>query len=90
MRETSHDTSGNAAARLLTSWPLRQSLAADLRPAIGVAERGFRVDADFVQLTESDLPELRAYPASRARAQIPVVIAPPRGAGPDHHGGYCC
>jgi gamma-glutamyltranspeptidase / glutathione hydrolase len=44
----------------------RQSLAADLRPAIGVAERGFRVNADFVQLTQSDLPELRAYPASRA------------------------
>ena len=40
------------------------SLAADLQPAIGVAERGFRVNADFVQLTESDLPELQAYPAS--------------------------
>jgi gamma-glutamyltranspeptidase/glutathione hydrolase len=44
----------------------RKSLAADLRPAIGVADRGFRVDADFRQLTESELPELRAYPASRA------------------------
>ena len=43
----------------------RHSLAADLQPAIGVAERGFRVNADFVQLTESDLPELQAYPASR-------------------------
>jgi gamma-glutamyltranspeptidase/glutathione hydrolase len=42
----------------------RQSLAADLQPAIGVATRGFRVDADFQQLTESDLPELQAYPAS--------------------------
>jgi len=42
----------------------RRSLAADLQPAIGVAERGFRVNADFVQLTESDLPELQAYPAS--------------------------
>ena len=42
----------------------RDSLAADLQPAIGVAERGFRVNADFVQLTESDLPELQAYPAS--------------------------
>jgi gamma-glutamyltranspeptidase/glutathione hydrolase len=41
-----------------------QSLAADLQPAIGVAERGFRVNADFQQLTESDLPELQAYPAS--------------------------
>ena len=42
----------------------RHSLAADLQPAIGVAERGFRVNADFVQLTESGLPELQAYPAS--------------------------
>ena len=42
----------------------RHSLAADLQPAIGVAERGFRVNANFVQLTESDLPELQAYPAS--------------------------
>ena len=42
----------------------RHSLAADLQPAIGVAERGFRVNADFVQLTESDLPQLQAYPAS--------------------------
>ena len=44
----------------------RKSLAADLQPAIGVAERGFRVNGDFRQLTESDLPELQAYPASRA------------------------
>ena len=44
----------------------RKSLAADLQPAIGVADRGFRVNADFRQLTESDLPELQAYPASRA------------------------
>ena len=43
----------------------RKSLAADLQPAIGVAERGFRVNQDFVQLTQSDLPELQAYPASR-------------------------
>jgi gamma-glutamyltranspeptidase/glutathione hydrolase len=41
-----------------------QSLAADLRPAISLAKNGFRVNADFQQLTESDLPELRAYPAS--------------------------
>jgi gamma-glutamyltranspeptidase/glutathione hydrolase len=41
-----------------------KSLAADLGPAIGVAERGFRVNADFQQLTESDLPELQAYPTS--------------------------
>ena len=50
----------------------RQPLAADLQPAIGVAERGFRVDEDFVQLTESDLPELRAYPASRALLLTPA------------------
>ncbi len=42
----------------------RKSLAADLQPAIAVAQRGFRVNSDFVQLTESDLPELQAYPAS--------------------------
>ncbi len=56
----------------------RKSLAADLQPAIGVAERGFRVNADFVQLTESDLPELQAYPASRAllltRAGNPLPV----------------
>jgi gamma-glutamyltranspeptidase/glutathione hydrolase len=42
----------------------RQSLGQDLQPAIGVADRGFRVNSDFQQLTESDLPELQAYPAS--------------------------
>jgi gamma-glutamyltranspeptidase / glutathione hydrolase len=40
-------------------------LAQDLRPAIKIAERGFQVNADFVQLTESGLPTLQAYPASR-------------------------
>ena len=50
----------------------RKSLAADLQPAIGVAERGFRVNADFVQLTQSDLPELQAYPASRALLLTPA------------------
>jgi gamma-glutamyltranspeptidase / glutathione hydrolase len=44
----------------------RKSLAADLRPAIDVATNGFRVNADFQQLTQSDLPELQAYPASRS------------------------
>src|SRR5450755_2387850 len=44
----------------------RGSLASDLQPAISVAQHGFRVDADFQQLTESELPELQAYPASRA------------------------
>ncbi len=43
----------------------RQSLAADLQPAIAVAKHGFRVNPDFVQLTQSDLPELQAYPASK-------------------------
>ena len=56
----------------------RDSLAADLQPAIGVADRGFRVNADFRQLTESDLPELQAYPASRAllltRAGHPLPV----------------
>jgi len=42
----------------------RQSLGQDLQPAIGVADRGFRVNSDFQQLTESGLPELQAYPAS--------------------------
>jgi gamma-glutamyltranspeptidase/glutathione hydrolase len=56
----------------------RQSLAADLQPAIGVAQRGFRVNGDFRQLTQSDLTELRAYPASRAllltRAGNPLPV----------------
>src|SRR5580704_13163113 len=56
----------------------RGSLAADLRPAIRVADRGFRVNADFRQLTQSDLPELQAYPASRAllltRAGQPLPV----------------
>jgi gamma-glutamyltranspeptidase/glutathione hydrolase len=43
----------------------RLSLAADLRPAIALAEHGFRVNFDFRQLEESALPLLRAYPASR-------------------------
>jgi len=47
----------------------RESLAADLQPAIAVADRGFHVNADFRQMEQSDLPELRAYPASRARGQ---------------------
>ena len=42
-----------------------QTLAQDLRPAISAAEQGTRVDADFRQLERSELPELRAYPASR-------------------------
>jgi gamma-glutamyltranspeptidase/glutathione hydrolase len=57
----------------------RKSLAADLQPAIGVADRGFRVDADFQQLTESDLPELQAYPASRALLLTPAGTPLPVG-----------
>ncbi|HEX4061312.1 MAG TPA: gamma-glutamyltransferase [Streptosporangiaceae bacterium] len=41
------------------------SLATDLQPAIQQGEQGFRVNADFRQLEQSDLPELRAYTASR-------------------------
>jgi gamma-glutamyltranspeptidase/glutathione hydrolase len=47
------------------------SLAEDLQPAIRTAERGFRVNADFQQLTESALPLLRQYPASRALLLTP-------------------
>jgi len=43
----------------------RLSLATDLQPAISVAQHGFRINADFRQLEQSDLPELRAYTASR-------------------------
>jgi gamma-glutamyltranspeptidase/glutathione hydrolase len=49
----------------------RSSLAADLAPAIAVAEHGFQVNPDFVQLTQSDLPELQAYPASRSLLLTP-------------------
>jgi gamma-glutamyltranspeptidase/glutathione hydrolase len=44
----------------------RKTFASDLQPAIGVAQRGFRVNADFRQLTEAGLATLRAYPASRS------------------------
>jgi gamma-glutamyltranspeptidase/glutathione hydrolase len=50
----------------------RESLAADLQPAIAVAQRGFRINADFQQLTESDLTQLQAYPASRALLLTPA------------------
>ncbi|HET6189302.1 MAG TPA: gamma-glutamyltransferase, partial [Trebonia sp.] len=49
----------------------RKSLAADLQPAIDAAANGFRVNADFQQLTESDLPELQAYPASSSLLLTP-------------------
>ncbi len=48
----------------------RHSLAADLQPAIKIADRGFRVNADFQQLTESELPELQAYPIDPAAGQL--------------------
>ena len=44
----------------------RLSLAADLRPAIRVARRGFAVNFDFNQLEQSSLSTLQAYPASRS------------------------
>src|ERR1700761_9169741 len=43
----------------------RARLGADLQPAISLAKNGFRTDADFQQLTQSDLPELQAYPAGK-------------------------
>jgi gamma-glutamyltranspeptidase/glutathione hydrolase len=44
----------------------RRSFGADLRPAISLAQHGFRINRDFDQLERSDLPELNAYTASRA------------------------
>ena len=57
----------------------RHSLAADLQPAIGVASRGFRVGADFRQLEQSDLPELRSYTASRKLFLTPAGRPLPDG-----------
>jgi gamma-glutamyltranspeptidase / glutathione hydrolase len=55
-----------------------RSFGDDLRPAIGIARRGFRVDRDFDQLESSGLKLLRAYPASRAlfltRAGKPLPV----------------
>jgi gamma-glutamyltranspeptidase / glutathione hydrolase len=42
-----------------------KTLANDLQPAIQTADHGFRVNQDFRQLEQSDLPELRSYTASR-------------------------
>jgi len=42
-----------------------KTLASDLQPAIQTADQGFRVNQDFRQLEQSDLPELRSYTASR-------------------------
>ena len=49
----------------------RLSLAADLRPAIRVARRGFAVNFDFNQLEQSSLSTLQAYPASRSLLLTP-------------------
>jgi gamma-glutamyltranspeptidase / glutathione hydrolase len=43
----------------------RLTLADDLKPAIAVAEHGFRTDFAFEQLEQSGLDVLRAYTASR-------------------------
>ena len=43
----------------------RKSFAQDLQPAINVARKGFRVNFDFTQLSQSELPVLQAYPATR-------------------------
>jgi len=45
----------------------RRSFAADLQPAISLAQRGFRVNFDFNQLEQAGLQLLQAYPASRAQ-----------------------
>jgi gamma-glutamyltranspeptidase/glutathione hydrolase len=42
-----------------------KTLATDLQPAIQTADQGTPVNADFRQLERSELPELRAYTASR-------------------------
>jgi gamma-glutamyltranspeptidase / glutathione hydrolase len=46
----------------------RKSLAADLQPAIGIADRGFCVNAHFQQLTESDLPRPAPHPGGQPAA----------------------
>jgi gamma-glutamyltranspeptidase/glutathione hydrolase len=43
----------------------RGSLATDLRPAIALARRGFRINQDFRQLTQAGISTLRDYTASR-------------------------
>ncbi len=42
------------------------SLAADLQPAIRVAERGFTISRDFVQQEQVSLADLQAFTSSRA------------------------
>jgi gamma-glutamyltranspeptidase/glutathione hydrolase len=43
----------------------RHGFAADLRPAIRRAERGFRIDDTFVQETKESLTDLQAFTSSR-------------------------
>jgi gamma-glutamyltranspeptidase/glutathione hydrolase len=43
----------------------RRSFAADLRPAIEVAKRGFTITSDFIQQEEASLPDLQAFTSSR-------------------------
>jgi gamma-glutamyltranspeptidase / glutathione hydrolase len=56
---------------MVATWALavkhfgRQSLKADLSPAVSLARNGFAVNRDFRQLTRSGLALIRAYPASR-------------------------
>ncbi len=57
----------------------QRSLAADLQPAIAVANAGFRVNADFRQLEQSDVPELRSYTASRKLFLTPAGNPLPAG-----------
>jgi len=49
----------------------RESLAGDLQPAISLARRGFRINQDFRQLTQSGISTLRAYTASRSLLLTP-------------------
>jgi gamma-glutamyltranspeptidase / glutathione hydrolase len=51
-------------ANAVRSFGLR-SFAADLQPAITVAERGFTISPDFVQIEEKALPDLQAFTPSR-------------------------
>jgi gamma-glutamyltranspeptidase / glutathione hydrolase len=51
-------------ANAVRSFGLR-SFAADLQPAITVAQRGFTISPDFVQIEQSSLPDLQAFTPSR-------------------------
>ncbi len=43
----------------------RSTFAADLRPAIAVAKRGFIISPNFVQQEQASLPDLQSFTASR-------------------------